>query len=404
MTTIYFRVDGNSDIATGHIMRCLAIARACMQAGKERAHRVQISFLVSDNESFSLLENRFEKPDEFPIHSLNSDYQHLEEEVSDLLAYITAKADSDISPSSDTIYEKPWLFVDSYFVSTNYFHILSGHCKIAYLDDLRNSDCPVDLLINYDTNLDCPHYAKAAHKLLGIQYTPLRTQFQSPDYQVRPEAAHVFVSTGGTDPYNIAEYLLRTIYDCKHCLDMQSTYHTYPFEYPDMARLQSLHYHIVTSRANLHYGNLVTMEANNPHIHIHENVTDMASLMASCDLAISAGGTTLSELCAVGVPAISYLMADNQRTAVETFAAKGIIPCAGDIRPVQIHDFANQNSEILKISSSGEFPSACVINNILHFMTSMSENKEMRQKSSHAMRAFLDGCGARRIADALLAI
>lgn len=396
MTTIYFRVDGNSDIATGHIMRCLAIARACMQAGKERAHCVQISFLVSDNESYSLLENRFEKPNEFPIHSLNSDYQHMEEEVSDLLAYITAKADSDRFLSSDIIYEKPWLFIDSYFVSASYFHILSDHCKIAYLDDLRSFDCPVDLLINYDTELDCPHYAKAAHKLLGIQYTPLRTQFQSPAYQIRPEAAHVFVSTGGTDPYGVAEYLLHTVYDCKPCRNMQAVNHACTSEHLETARLQSLHYHIVTSRANLRYDNLVTLEANNPHIHIHENVTDMASLMASCDLAISAGGTTLSELCAVGVPAISYLMADNQRTAVETFAAKGIIPCAGDIRPAQIHDFADRTSEDLKFS----YP----INNILQFMTDMSENMEMRQKSSHAMRAFLDGCGARRIADALLAI
>ncbi len=31
MTRIYFRTDANSDIATGHIMRCLSIARACAQ-------------------------------------------------------------------------------------------------------------------------------------------------------------------------------------------------------------------------------------------------------------------------------------------------------------------------------------------------------------------------------------
>lgn len=403
MTTVYFRVDANSDIATGHIMRCLSIARACVQAGRERTQLVQISFLTSDSESRSLLEGRFEKLNEFPIHCLNSDYRHIETEVSDLLAYITAEADSDISLTSDTACEKPWLFVDSYFVSPNYFHMLSGHCKIAYLDDLRKFDCPVDLLINYDTELDCPCYARAAHKLLGIRYTPLRTQFQSPAYQVRPEAAHVFVSTGGTDPYGIAEYLLRTIYDCKPCLNTQMVNNTCLSEYPDMSRLQSLHYHIVTSRANPRYVNLTDMAADNPHILIYENVTDMASLMASCDLAVSAGGTTLSELCAVGVPAISYLMADNQRTAVESFAVKGIIPFAGDIRPAQKHDFADQDFESVKIGTTKEIPSVSVINNILQFMTNMSENMEMRQKSSHDMRALLDGCGARRIADALLA-
>lgn len=362
MTTIYFRVDGNGDIATGHIMRCLTIARACMQAGSQRAQSVEITFLVSDNESRSLLKNRFETPDEFNIHSLNSDFRHMEAEVSNLLSYI---ANTGMYHSVNAACEKPWLFVDSYFASPGYFRILSDYCKIAYLDDLRGFDCPVDLLINYDTQLDCPHYAGAVHKLLGMQYTPLRTQFQSPAYKVRPEAAHVFVSTGGTDPHAVAEQLLYAVYDC-------------PNNHPDITRLQSLHYHIVTSRINLRYDNLTALATENPHIHIYENVSDMASLMASCDLAVSAGGTTLSELCAVGVPTISYLMADNQRTAVETFAAAGIIPCAGDIR------------------------STSVISGILHFMTIMSGNVGMRQKSSHNMRAFLDGCGAGRIADALL--
>lgn len=404
MATIYFRVDANSDIATGHIMRCLAIARACMQTGRELARHVRISFLVSDDESRFLLENRFEKPDEFIVHPLHSDYRHLEAEVADLLSHITDRTDSNLSLTDDVVREKPWIFVDSYFASPAYFRMLSPHCKIAYLDDLRNFDCPVDLLINYDTELDCPHYAEAVHKLLGIQYTPLRTQFQSPGYTVRREAAHVFISTGGTDPYGMAEHLLRTIYDHNRCQTLQVMNVISLSGHPDMSRLQSLHYHIVTSKANRRYDNLTALSANNPHIHMHENVSDMASLMASCDLAVSAGGTTLSELCAVGVPTISYLMADNQNTAVENFAANDIIPCAGDIRPVQIHDFANQDSADIKIASSMEFLSTPVITSILHFLTIMSENMELRQKSSHKMRAFLDGSGAKRIADALLSL
>ena len=121
----------------------------------------------------------------------------------------------------------------------------------------------------------------------------------------------------------------------------------------------------------------------------------MASLMASCDMAVSAGGTTLSELCAVGVPTISYLMADNQRTAVDRFAAEEIIPCAGDIRLSLAQNTGDQ-------TDTSQISSDAVLSNILRFMTHMSENVEVRQKSSQQMRAFLDGCGAGRIADALL--
>lgn len=379
MAVIYFRVDGNSTIATGHIMRCLAIARACVQTGRLQGNPVQISFLVSDNESRSLLEDRFEEPKEFSIFSLNSDYRHLETEVPDLLFHITGRAAAARKHSNDLTCTKPWLFIDSYSASPSYFHMLSDYCKIAYLDDLRSFDCPVDLIINYDTDLDCPCYAGANQKLLGMQYTPLRRQFQSPSYCIRPEAGHVLLSTGGTDPYGMAEHLLRSIYDfpnCSESLRAQTT--ACSSRQLDLDRLQSLQYHIVTSKANTRFDRLLILARENTHIHIHENVLNMASLMASCDMAVSAGGTTLAELCAVGVPTISYLMAENQRTAVDTYAAKGIIPCAGGL-----------------LADS-------VIYNILRFLTYMSENADARQKSSHKMRAFLDGCGAKRIAEALL--
>ncbi len=387
MTVIYFRVDGNSDIATGHIMRCLAIARACVQAGRRQGQCVRISFLVSDDRSRSLLEDRFEIPGEFVIDSLNSDYRNMEAEIPALLSHIAYGAGTGQEPCDSTACERPWLFVDSYFASPDYFGLLLPHCKIAYLDDLRSFDCPVDLIINYDTERDCPHYAGAAHKLLGRQYTPLRAQFHAPVYDVRPKAEHVLLSTGGTDPCGAAEHLLHIIFDCQNNPDSTGE-DARPSGFGSMDRLKTLHYHIVTSRANTRYESLLSLSQKNPHIHIHENVTDMASLMASCDLAVSAGGTTLSELCAVGVPTISYLMADNQRTAVEGFAAPGIIPCAGDIRP---------------LPASGSLP-APVIANILHYMTQVSYNFEVRQKSSHAMRAFLDGCGAGRIACALLSL
>lgn len=69
MTDIYFRTDGNSEIATGHLMRCLAIARACARMG------AAVAFIVSDEESLSLLRERFAVPQEFQVCSLHTDFK-----------------------------------------------------------------------------------------------------------------------------------------------------------------------------------------------------------------------------------------------------------------------------------------------------------------------------------------
>lgn len=394
---IYFRTDGNSEIATGHLMRCLSIARACVKMG------ASVSFILSDKESLQLIEDRFASAQEFETHCLDSDFKMLPPELPVLLSYIREK-----ESASDSAFLKPWIFVDSYYATPAYLDALGKVCRTAYLDDLRSFDCPVDLVINYDTDEDCPHYDCASRRLLGIQYTPLRDQFHTPVYEVRSKAEHVLLSTGGTDPFGVAQHLLETVYGTDESIipltqtapTRAQSGHCEPAATVDagnilcpginFSTLRSLHYHILTSRANTCFHTLTDFARTHSTVHIHEGVTDVASLMASCDLAVSAGGTTLCELCAVGVPTVSYLMADNQHTAVESYAGHGLIPWAGDIRPAD-----SPMSKQLSVNPE-------VVANILAFLTSMSQNFAARKENSQKMRVFLNGTGADLIALALL--
>ena len=60
-SVIYIRADGNTEIATGHLVRCLSIARAFkkeLQAAGTTftdSDGFPITFLVSDQESKALL-------------------------------------------------------------------------------------------------------------------------------------------------------------------------------------------------------------------------------------------------------------------------------------------------------------------------------------------------------------
>ena len=131
MAKIYFRTDGNEEIATGHIMRCLSIARACATLHAE------VSFLVSDEQSMTILAERFTSPNEFTIQCLHSNFQELEKELPVLKKLLT-----DSNPSkSDT-----WLFIDSYFVTKNYLseeelqilnRMVSAYLDVAEIKALR---------------------------------------------------------------------------------------------------------------------------------------------------------------------------------------------------------------------------------------------------------------------------
>lgn len=361
---VYFRTDGNMKVATGHIMRCLSIARALKKTAQAEKKECEITFLVADEESLSMLTERFLYSEEFDATVLHSSFENLLSEIDTLLTVVQKGS---------------LLFIDSYYANPAYFQALSPYFKIAYLDDLRSFPCDVDLLINYDTKEDCPFYNNARVKLLGMEYTPLREQFMDVPYVVSPDVKNVFFSAGGTDPYGIAYELLYRIFE------------TFPGETSpkkdyNFAMLRTLHYHVLAGKFTTHYEKLSLLSQKYPCIHVHESVTDMASLMKNCDLAISAGGTTLCELCSVGVPTISYFMADNQITAVEAFSREGLIPCAGDIRT----------------SLFGEDSGNDVFDRIFTFLISGVNDYEGRKKSSQSMRALSFGSGAFRIARHLL--
>lgn len=350
---VYFRTDGNSHIATGHLVRCLSIADACFSLG------MKVCFLVSDQESKALLQS-FDPACRFPVRILETAvYDDPERELPEVTVVLS---DSDARVTHDDIL----LFLDSYFVTEHYLSAVRAVAKVAYLDDLQLFDYPVNLLINYDVIPESRSatyqaaYQNAARILLGASYTPLRAQFTNLQPYCRDRVSNILVTTGGSDPYHF-------------CLKLIEAFRANSSM--DLCQL-----HVVVGRLNEDKDKLYKLADELPFLQLHENVSDMASLMTSCDLAVSAAGTTLYELCAAGVPSIGFCLADNQLTAAKAFDEAGAIPCAGDIR-----------------RSCDE-----VLGNVMNFVTYMSENFKKRKAALETMRQLVDGKGAVRIAEALI--
>ena len=362
---IYIRTDGNKDIAAGHIMRCLTIAREIVTMGHS------VCFLVSDEESLSILckqessvviasdmqtyEDSIDKNNIYAYELSHADYRDLERELPELLSLLQKYPGT--------------LLIDSYYVTDNYLKALQAITGTAYIDDIRAFAYTADLLINYDcfTEKMCTKHKHGIYKnipnlLLGAEYAPLRPQFLENKISVSPNVHNIFITTGSSDPYHFS------LLFCKHLLEKCTS--------------TGYDYHIVIGSLNTDFETIKNLVQDCPNIHLYRGLTDLMSLMLTCDLAITAGGTTLYELCALGIPSFSFSMADNQHSNPMILDELGIVPYGGDIR--------TDMDTVLK--------------QCFTFISDFSNDYEKRKAAHTKMNSLITGDGAKKIANAILAL
>ena len=68
---------------------------------------------------------------------------------------------------------------------------------------------------------------------------------------------------------------------------------------------------------------LSRMAAHDRRLQVHVDATDMASLMHDADFAVSGAGSTVWELCTLGLPAAVVVVAENQRAAAAALSERG---------------------------------------------------------------------------------
>lgn len=328
---VWIRADGNEHIGTGHVMRCLAIAEALEAAG------AQVCFVMADAGAADLVKSRGKE-----VRILHTQYDHMEEELPTLL--------SAISEESPDI-----LLVDSYYVSEHYFLQLTEHVWTACMDDKSFRSYPVDMIINYNIYGDrALYHPEPEQSLMGVKYAPLRPEFCDVEYTVRDKVQAILLTTGGSDRYDLAGQILRAV----------------------PAGLQAV-FHVVSGIFNPHYEELCHMAEEDPRIRVHRNVSRMSELMKECDIAVTAGGSTMYELSAIGVPMISFSFVDNQEMIVDTFYKKNIVCYGGNY-----------------LTEGGHMPEQ-----IVKHIERLMESRKLREHYSTLERRLVDGKGAVRIAE-----
>lgn len=289
---VFIRADANSVIATGHIMRCMAIANQLQKQGET------VTFLVADEYPVDMLNENG-----FSYIVLHTDWNDMESELLLLKELIQE-------------YEVCVLFVDSYQVSGLYFTELSKTVKVIYLDDRNAFPYDVSEIINYshyyrDFEYEKVYGASDVKLWLGCEYIPLREEFcEMEQKDISEYIQNVMITTGGTDRYHVSDLVL----------EMLSK------QYPDIV------FHMVVGRFFDNADRLKALAEERKNVKLYERIAKMSALMSECDIAISAGGTTLYELCAAGIPTICFSVADNQVQGIKAMKEQDIMLAAGDIR------------------------------------------------------------------------
>lgn len=330
-----FRCDASPSIGGGHVMRCLALAEALAESGWQVTFATRPSTLVT----LPMLTGTG-----YPLRRVVADG---DEEPRELARLVPEGCDL--------------LVVDNYAWDAANERTCRGWAeRILVLDDVtgRNHDC--DLLLDSavgDKLLYSNRVPADALVLSGPRHALVRRAF------VRARASaiarrrgqkvrSVLVSFGATDPFNAAAVALDALDE-------------------------------VLPEANV----TVALSSQAPHleslrqragrkVRFALDVTDMAELLASADLAIGAAGGMSFERAALGLPSIVVVLADNQRNLGALFVGAGAAADAGALD-----------------SSTGD--------RLRRAIRLLANDDDAREAMAAKATALVDGKGPRRVAAAI---
>ncbi|OUO86400.1 hypothetical protein B5F40_15150 [Gordonibacter sp. An230] len=337
---IVFRVDANGSISAGHVMRCLAIAEEASGRG------IDCLFVSADEGALPFVSDRG-----FRCEVLGTDWRDIEFEIPSFAQMLRSLPD-------------PVVVVDTYQANERYMRRLSTCARMGYLGTKIVPG--VDFLINYSLNANRSTYDalvafKGVKLMVGPTYSPLRRAFSQGPIRVSEQVRSILVTTGNTDPIGVTGAIVGTL--------------------EPIAREEGVLLKVVVGPMFDQDWEWFERIVGNSSIEICRDVKDMAALMRSVDLAVSACGTTLYELGACGVPTVGFSLSLEQDSGGEAAAlgSQGCIEYAGRAY--------REKSE-------------CVAN-VGKLVKRLIDDRQRRKGLSLAFHTLVDGHGCERICDEL---
>jgi UDP-2,4-diacetamido-2,4,6-trideoxy-beta-L-altropyranose hydrolase len=337
---ILIRADASSQMGTGHLTRCLALAQAWQAEGGEAT-------LLSCCESPALRRRVMGEGARFvplpTVHPDPTDWQ------------TTAQLIMRLRPD--------WLVIDGYHFGPDYQKAArAAGVRVLVIDDLAHGpEYHADILLNQNLDAKKLHYRcdVDTQLLLGMRYVMLRREFLSSRGHRRRIATvgrRLLVTMGGSDPGNATAKVIRAL-DATHIPGLEAV--------------------IVAGANNTHHTQLLRMaKAHRPWLRIERNVQNMSGLMAWADIALTTAGGTVWELLFMGCPTMSFTRMPAQEVDYRHLEQRGGIRCLGNESAAKPGDVA------------------AAVRDLAH-------SAAIRRRMSALGRRLVDGQGATRVVRAM---
>ncbi len=352
---IAFRTDANSEIGTGHFMRCLALADELKKHGAE-------IYFISRGMPLYLIRMLQERDINF--HGLpDTDVATIDELPHS--KWLKTSQYQDAIQTIDALGKNKldWLVVDHYALDHRFETPLRALAdRVIVIDDLadRLHDCDVLVDQNFYQDMDRRYIGKVPKNcqlLLGPVYALLRDEFREKRKCVKLRTGdinNILVFFGGVDACNYTAVALNALVT----LDWD------------------VQVNVVVGQKHPHIQDIQDLcEAKRFELHVQTK--KMAHLMAQADLAIGAGGSSIWERFSMRLPSICISSSENQRQQIIDLEIEGLV-----IAP-------NKNKDLID----------SICQTLCEIKSKSNLHKEMSEKNFH----LVDGNGVIRLSKVLLA-
>jgi UDP-2,4-diacetamido-2,4,6-trideoxy-beta-L-altropyranose hydrolase len=346
---VLIRADASPTIGSGHIARCLTLARVLRTQGSHVAfacrrlpgHRLD-ALSAEGFETFALPDSY---PDEDPQQGIES-MLPWQADIDALGLQLDGHADFD------------WIIADHYGLDHHWQTAARRWApRIAAVDDLATRRYSVDLLLNQNLSGLSENYAPllpdGCRTLLGPRYALLREEFNCPPIEIKPRARRVLVNFGGFDAAMQTHHAMLALAD-----------------------FPALQVDFVAGADNPAWAQMQALAETRPNWRLHSFVSDFYQRMTEADLFIGAGGGTSWERAAMGLPTICIAVSNNQQNNGEVMAAAGAHVFMGGREQVSVEQLRDAVGFVV-------------------------DNVYLRQSLADRSRQLVDGRGALRVAAAM---